>query len=277
MTKPFVALARALRGPLAGLALLHAAPGLTDEVGRDALTDLPAAEVVILGEVHDNPWHHENQAAAVAALGPAAIVFEMLTPEQADRVTPELMTDAPALAEALDWAESGWPDFAMYAPIFAAAPQARVFGAAVPREALREVVAGEGGLPEDAPRWGLDAALPAEQQTAREAMQAEAHCDALPESMLPGMVRAQRVRDAALARAALRALDETGGPVAVITGNGHARTDWGIPAKLARAAPGISVLSVGQLEAAPEADPPYDLWLVTPEAERPDPCAAFRG
>jgi uncharacterized iron-regulated protein len=94
--------------------------------------------------------------------------------------------------------------------------------------------------------------------------------------MLPGMVLAQRVRDAALARAALSALDETGGPVAVITGNGHARNDWGMPAKLALAAPGVPVLSVGQLEASPDGDAPYDLWLVTPEAERPDPCAAFR-
>lgn len=107
-------------------------------------------------------------------------------------------------------------------------------------------------------------------------MQAEAHCDALPETMLPGMVLAQRVRDAALARAALRALDDTGGPVLVFTGNGHARTDWAMPAKLARAAPDVSVLSVGQLEAAPDDSPPYDLWVVTPEAERPDPCDAFR-
>ncbi|MFP4238635.1 MAG: ChaN family lipoprotein [Rhodosalinus sp.] len=268
-----------MRGALAALALpLLAALGAEAEpIAPSELSTLPTADIVILGEVHDNPWHHENQTAAVAELQPAALVFEMLTPEYAERVTPDLMTDAEALRATLDWDESGWPDFAMYAPIFAAAPEARVFGAAVPREELRGVVMGEGELPEDAARWGLDAALPDEQQAEREAMQAEAHCDALPETMLPGMVMAQRVRDAALARKALRALDETGGPVVVITGNGHARTDWGMPAKLARAAPDVSVLSVGQLEAAPEDSAPYDLWLVTPEAERPDPCDAFRG
>ena len=35
----------------------------------------------VIGEVHDNPHHHRNQARAVAALKPGAIVFEMLTPE----------------------------------------------------------------------------------------------------------------------------------------------------------------------------------------------------
>lgn len=259
-----------------GLCAAQAAPAVAERIEDAALADLPPADIVILGEVHDNPWHHENQAAAVAARQPAALVFEMLTPEQADRVSPDLMSDAEALRATLDWDESGWPDFAMYAPIFAAAPDAHVYGAAVPRDALRGVVMGDGELPADAARWGLDAALPEEQQAAREAMQAEAHCDALPETMLPGMVLAQRVRDAALARAALRALDDTGGPVLVITGNGHARTDWGMPAKLARAAPDVAVLSVGQLEAAPDDSPPYDLWVVTPEAERPDPCDAFR-
>ncbi|REC56838.1 hypothetical protein DRV84_08560 [Rhodosalinus sediminis] len=257
-------------------AVLAAAPAAAERIDAARLAALPEADIVILGEVHDNPHHHENQAAAVEALAPAALVFEMLTEAQAARAMPKLMTEPEALGEALGWAESGWPDFALYAPIFAAAPEARVYGAAVPRAELRDVVHGEGALPDDAARWGLDQPLPEAQQDQREAMQAEAHCNAMPEEMMPGMVRAQRVRDAALARAALAALEKTGGPVAVITGNGHARTDWGVPSKLARAAPEVSVLSIGQLESAAEDGAPYDLWLVTPEAERPDPCAAFR-
>ena len=76
----------------------------------------------------------------------------------------------------------------------------------------------------------------------------QAHCDALPEDMLPGMVAVQRLRDAVLARAVVRAMDDTGGPVAVITGNGHARRDWGMPAMLARAAPDLDVWVLGQTE-----------------------------
>ncbi len=90
------------------------------------------------------------------------------------------------------------------------------------------------------------------------------------------MVEAQRLRDAGLARAVVAAMLETGGPVALITGNGHARTDWGVPRMLGRALPDATVISVGQFEAAPSGPVPHDLWLVTEPAERPDPCLAFR-
>jgi uncharacterized iron-regulated protein len=115
----------------------------------------------------------------------------------------------------------------------------------------------------------------AEQET-RNTLQREAHCNALPEDILPGMVEAQRLRDAALARAVIAAVQEAGPPVLVITGNGHARRDWAIPRMLRRAEPDLTVLSIGQLEATPEDPPPFDLWLVTEPAERGDPCAAFR-
>lgn len=81
------------------------------------------AQIVFLGEVHDNPAHHERQAKWVAALAPTAVVYEMLTAEQAGRVDPNL--DEAALSTQLDWDASGWPDFAMYYPIFEAAGQAK--------------------------------------------------------------------------------------------------------------------------------------------------------
>jgi hypothetical protein len=63
----------------------------------------------------------------------------------------------------------------------------------------------------------------------------------------------------------------------VITGNGHARLDRGMAVHLAAAAPGVTVRALGQFEAPPdEAEPPFDRWVVTPPAERPDPCAFFR-
>ncbi|MDP3339050.1 ChaN family lipoprotein [Frigidibacter sp.] len=255
-----------------------AAPVFAEQIQPDALADL-RADVVILGEVHDNPVHHAHQAQAVAALAPTALVFEMLTPDQAALVTEANRGDAAALAAALDWEASGWPDFAMYHPIFTAAPQAKVYGAALPRDEVRRAV-GEGAaaiLGSDAERFGLTAPLPAAEQAEREAEQMEAHCNAMPADLMPGMVEAQRLRDAALARAAVQAMAETGGPVAVIAGSGHARRDWGIPAALAVAAPEMSVLSVGQIEAegAAEPDQPFDMWLVTEPTPREDPCAAF--
>jgi uncharacterized iron-regulated protein len=93
---------------------------------------------------------------------------------------------------------------------------------------------------------------------------------------MAGMVEAQRLRDAALAQAVLEALLETGGPVAVITGSGHARIDLGVPSVLRRAEPELAVIAVGQIEAPAEPVQPYDLWIVTAPAPREDPCAVFR-
>ncbi|RYH08321.1 ChaN family lipoprotein [Tropicimonas sp. IMCC6043] len=258
-------------------AILLATPVAAAELADIAQFDPAGAVIVLLGEVHDNPIQHANQAAAVAAIAPAALVFEMLDAEQADAANAMSRDDAAALAEALDWAHSGWPDFAMYHPIFLAAPGARIYGAAVPREDLMAAVSSGAaevfGAQADA--FGLGP-LPAEMQEAREAMQHEAHCGALPEEMLGGMVEAQRLRDARFSEVTLRALEETGGPVAVITGNGHARRDWGMPANLAAAAPELRVVTLGQFEdSVPEGEVPYDFWLTTEAAERDDPCAVF--
>ncbi|WP_417524304.1 ChaN family lipoprotein [Marinovum sp.] len=232
----------------------------------------------VLGEVHDNPAHHAEQARRVAEIAPEALVFEMLTEDQAARVTPELRDDAEVLETALGWAESGWPDFAMYYPIFAAAPQARIYGAAVPREAAQAAMRDghEVAFGPDAGRYGLTEALSAEEQAQREALQQVAHCDALPEEMLPMMVSVQRLRDAALARAVVQALDQTGGPVAVITGNGHARRDWGLPKVLERVAPEarVFVLMQGEGDVVPEGG--HDEVVFAPPVERDDPCATFR-
>lgn len=240
---------------------------------------VPAQDVVVIGEVHDNPGHHAEQAARVAAIQPAALVFEMLTPEQAAAVTPADRASEDALRAALGWDDTGWPDFSMYYPIFAAAPQARIFGAGVTRQAARTAM--EQGFATligqaDAARFGLNAPLPPDRQAAREALQMRAHCNALPEALLPGMVRVQRLRDAMLARAAVKAHDATGGPVAVIAGNGHARRDWGVPALLARAAPGLEVYAIGQAEDGLPLPGGFDEVVSSPAPARDDPCGAFR-
>lgn len=248
-----------------------------EEIDPADLYDLPPADVVILGEVHDNPVHHAHQAIAVEAVGARAVVFEMLSEEQALRLGPGAPEGADALGRLLEWEETGWPAFDMYYPVFVAARDAEVFGGALPRDEVRRAVT-EGAAAvfgDAAALFGLDAALPEGEQAEREAGQMAAHCDAMPEAMMGGMVEAQRLRDAALARAVLAALAETGGPVAVITGNGHARLDWGLAHALRVAAPEVGVLSVAQFEETAPDDPPHDLWLVTEAVEREDPCAAF--
>lgn len=258
-------------------------PAFSDQLAGDDWSVFNSADVIVFGEVHDNPHHHANQARAVAALKPAALVFEQLTPDLARRVMPELVSDAVALEEALEWEKRGWPDFAMYYPIMAAVPEAALFGGGLPRDDVRRAI-GEGAAAVfggGAGVFGIDSAYSDQVQANLEALQQEAHCNALPPEMLPGMVEAQRLRDAGLARATLAAVFEAraraeGAKVVVITGNGHAANALAIPSMLKLADPDLSVVSVGQFETeAPDA-PDFDFWLVTKAAEREDPCATFR-
>jgi uncharacterized iron-regulated protein len=254
-----------------------------DPASDDFIDNFRGADIVLLGEVHDNALHHAVQARVVAGLEPSAVVFEMVEPGQARAITPDIRQDALKLETTLSWDARGWPDFAMYFPIFAAAKDAGFFGGALPRDEVRKAVS-DGAAPVfggAAPLFGLDRPLDEAQQSDREALQLAAHCDALPEDILPGMVEAQRLRDAALARAVVNAMQQDEeGPVVVIAGNGHVREDWGIPQALriyleATGTP-ATIVTLGQYElAAPEA-PKVTHWVVTDAAEREEPCAAFR-
>ncbi len=238
------------------------------------------ADIVVLGEIHDNPDHHRIQAEIVAALQPGALAFEMI-PQDREAELNEMRAagaDRTALAEALEWEASGWPDFDRYADILDAAPDAQIFGAGQPAEdvsrAMTEGAADVFGP--DATIYGLDVPLPDDEQARREDLQAEAHCLMLPPGMLPGMVEAQRFRDAGIADATLWARIITGGEqVVVITGSGHADKRRGMPAMVALAEPDARLVSLGQFESPPEDPEAYDAILLAPPPERDDPCAAL--
>lgn len=246
---------------------------------------LNGADILILGEIHDNPVHHINQARIVQEFQPNALVFEMIEPADARKILPETRANAVQLEELLQWGTRGWPDFAMYYPIIAAAPDAAIYGGALPSDIVRRAV-GEGAAPvfgDAAALFGLDETLPDQQLADRIQLQQDAHCGALPEEILPGMVEAQRLRDAALSRATVAAWtnanagDETV-LVIVITGNGHAREDWGVPAMLRTyfaGSPDIDIRTLGQFEETAPIDAPFTVTLATKAAERDDPCAVF--
>lgn len=271
---------------IAALALALLLPGGAQASGVDGvIAAAKGADVVILGEVHDNPEHHRNQAAIVAALRPAALVFEMIPQDAEDRVN-ELREEGAGTADiaaALNWSESGWPDFAYYAEILEAAPDARVFGAEQPRAEVRRAVM-EGAAAvfgPDASTYGLDQPLPPEEKQRRVDEQAAAHCHKLPPELLPGMVEAQRLRDAEIADAALWARTMTGdGQVVVIAGSGHASRTRGVPSLIAVAAPELTVFALGQSESGQagqgsDEDADFDAVLLAPPAPRNDPCAGI--
>src|SRR5438094_4333458 len=92
-----------------------------DEQALDAAVQ--SAHFVLLGETHDNPDHHALQARLVRVASQGrkpAIVFEMLDVGQQQALDAAPRTSE-ALAEAVNWSRSGWPDFSLYRPIFDAA------------------------------------------------------------------------------------------------------------------------------------------------------------
>lgn len=246
---------------------------------------LEGYEIVVLGEIHDNPNHHETQAAIVAELKPEAIVFEMIEPATARKITPRQRRSKTRLETALGWADSGWPDFAMYYPIFQAAPDAAIFGGALPRETVRQAVSDGAAqvFGSASEMFGLNEDLSEDELEKRTTLQQEAHCNALPEEILPGMVEAQRLRDAAISKATIAAFAHAQATsdtptVVVIAGNGHAREDWGVPAMLSafyNDASSPKVAALGQYESDSAPDGGFTLTTSANPPEREDPCAVF--
>ncbi|MDG1973314.1 MAG: ChaN family lipoprotein [Paracoccaceae bacterium] len=233
----------------------------------DLLEAVIEAQIVILGERHDNPIHHEKQAEIVRILAPAGLAFEMIK-----RAEEDVANDRRTAWENESW--SNWDD---YRQILEAAPNARITGGGVDRDVLLSSVKNGAAL-----AWGAEGAryrlldqLPIDVTEAMIEEQRVAHCDALPKPMLPGMVEAQQLRDAAFADAVLRLVEDGHEPAVLITGNGHARTDRGSPLYLGRAAPLVSVLSIGIIEAGEMTDVPYDYVIYTEVHDREDPCEAF--
>lgn len=279
MASRISALAAAALGLIGAMAQASETFDATSTLSDRQWGALENAEIVILGEIHDNPAHHTGQAALIAKLQPSAVVFEMLSPEQAVLANQTPWDNLNNFGDAIGWEAAGWPDFAIYAPIFAALGPAAIVGAAVPRQEVRDAfdAGAEQVFGADAARFGLHHEIDSQVRKQREQLQFDAHCAAMPREMMNGMVEAQRLRDARFAQSALAALDAWGAPVVVIAGNGHARRDWGVPAMLQLAAPDVRVMSVGFIEALEGVvDPRFDITLPTPSAERGDPCRSLQ-
>lgn len=255
----------------------------------EMLRQLESADFVLLGEKHDNPDHHRLQAAELQAAARVddkpRVVWELLPKNQAD-----------------------WPAWEDYAPIHDAAvtlglgmegtslSRAEVHALVRDPDRLRAELASAPALP-DAALVSLDEELKAD------------HCGHLPAKMVAAMELAQRLKDATMASRM------SASPRAVlIAGNGHVRTDRGVPFYLraagARGASGASgasgmstkpgapgtpsplrakIVSVAHLEVEssmtrPEAYAavlhaeklPFDYVIFTPRATDEDPCEAFK-
>lgn len=248
---------------------------------------LLAARFVLLGETHDNPDHHRLQGELVQALASGerrpALAFEMLAPDKQAAID-GFEGEVDEFAELVAWADSGWPAWPIYRPVFAAtlAADLPILAAELPREQTRMYMAE--GLAIFDPAWvaryALAQPLAPELQAAWLDEMFASHCEMVPREHLGGMVEIQRLRDARMAEAMIQGAAAQGQAI-LIAGGGHAR-HVGVPRLVRTIEPDATIVSVGFTAVSPDRLEPgqygdeFDVLVFTPDIEREDPCASLR-
>ena len=261
---------------------------------QELVARLVHARYRLLGEIHDDPAHHAIrgrllEAIAGAGVHPAVVMEQFdLDHDDALRVAQQSGATAEQIADAGVLDRKGW-QWPLHEPIIAAALAAKL--------PLRAGNLSRSTLYEPEATLAANASLRARFDSARwTAAQGRElsheivvdHCGQLPKSIVPRLVLAQRLRDAAMAQALVD--DATPDGAILIAGNGHVLRDLGVPVYLDAGAGGAAVIvSVGfvEVEPAKRATPAFArtlakrsaafdyIWL-TPPIARPDPCDVFR-
>lgn len=233
------------------------------------------ADVVLLGEVHDNAEAHARRLTllqeALAAGWRPALVMEQFDREHQMALTAgqrDCGEDIDCLIRAGAGAVDGGWHWAYYRPLLALAQRYRLplVAANLSRADALRVMRGDMSVLTAHQRQRLER-VPADLRNAQAQAVAEGHCHLLPERLLPGMARAQIARDLVMTDA-LSAHREHG--AVLLAGNGHVRRDLGVPRWLPES------LGVGFLERPRDpADGRYDQVVLVPAASRGDPCESL--
>ncbi len=223
---------------LAVLAGCAATGPSTDELAR--------ADIVLLGEQHDDASHQRQHRDIVQSLAArdrlAALALEMAEQGHSTAGLPR-NADEGTVRAALQWNEKAWP-WEPYAPAVMAAVAAGVpvLGANLPRERMRAAMSEE----------VLDLALDPESLKAQREAIRTGHCDLLPPQQLAPMTRVQIARDRAMAQTLVQAY-VPGRVVVLLAGAGHVSPKLGVPRHLpAGLAVEPVVLASGAGKAAPD-------------------------
>lgn len=239
---------------------------------QELATRLAEHEFILLGELHDNPHHHQARAELLALLKPQvrAVVAEHL--EYGHTYTHQGDLEADLRRAGFDAQGWEWP---RHRPLYEAirALDIPLLGGNLPPARARAVV--REGLPALPPVLADRLAhhpLAADAERTLDRDLAQGHCGHMPPALLPGMRLAQRARDAAMLDTLASA---PGRPAVLVAGNGHVRKDYGLPSLVTDA----RVVSVGFVEEpvlSAQDWPQFDYLWVTPPAQRDNPCAEMR-
>ncbi|MAU41419.1 MAG: hypothetical protein CMF31_07335 [Kordiimonas sp.] len=261
------------------------------------------ADIILLGEIHDNPQHHLRQARILKQFSRGreiAVLFEMVSRDYDNAFhiyrqrfpTSQPPDRADGLDMLLKWNENGWPDWSLYEPVFRQALQKdmSLFGAGLPVGVIaslhKEGRAGLSPALHNALTPYLQRTLPPALSARQRQDIARGHCDLLPAALLPRFSDIQTIRNAAFAQRI-----ETIGPDSkkriLITGNEHARRDLGVVHYLSSQQ---KVISMGQIPVQLGHDNPTDytarygrqrlpfdfVWFSPSQNRTMDPCAGLR-
>jgi uncharacterized iron-regulated protein len=257
--------------------------------------DLIGADLVMVGETHDNPDHHQIQAWAVGNLFMAGqrvgLAIEMIREDQQATLEGYLSThpgDVAGLGPALGWERSGWAAWRHYAPVLAPVARAElpIRGANLPRPMIRAIARqGYDALGTRRMALGLNKPMPDAiiKEMAQEIV--DIHCGQIAATRARPFARIQIARDAVMAEHLTEAARKAGGRAVLIAGSGHVRRDRGVALHLDRQGFSGRVLTLAPLEVAegktkPEDYAaiygakrlPFDYAWFTPGQKRTDPC-----
>lgn len=242
---------------------------------QQLLSRLAKAELVLVGEQHDNPDHHALQLWLSRELSKrraqGSVLMEMLNRDQQAKVdqAQAAIREGQAMADpfdALTW-QPGW-DWSLYGPLVL--HQLRqpypLLAANLDRAEIMQI-------------YRQRPLLQGERSSAANVQERllsdirDSHCGLLPESQLPAMLAVQQQRDRRMAEALLAAPQ----PSLLLAGAFHVRKDLGVPLHLidlgARNTTAVLILAeVGRSVDASMAD--Y-VWYTAAQPEQ-DHCAKLR-
>ena len=237
------------------------------------LAPLLPAPFVLLGELHDVDGHQQLQARVIEHLAHSqrlhAVVLEMADRGHSTQGLSTQATEA-QVQQALAWNTSGWP-WERYGPVVMTAVRqgVPVLGGNLPRSDMRAAMLDT----------ALDASVQRQHLEPLQALMHESHCGLLPESQLQPMARIQIGRDVAMAQTLLAAQPTQPQQVTLlITGNQHARKDYGVPWHLQRLGVPTHEIKVVHMQtesASQQFEGADALWTSAP-APPTDHCADLR-
>lgn len=276
--------------PLAGKIWDTGSRSYVDE--RALFARINTADVLLLGETHDNPLHHVSQLkllqARIESGARPALMMEQLNAEDQHALDQALSGSnrEEALDRVMDLVR--FKDGEPYRELlsYAVKNKLQVIGANVSSKRLQPAIwYGYSSYDEnEIKRLAVERVWNEERQRYLVNHMGGAHCGELREELRLGLSRSQRLRDAMMADSVISSI---GRGVVAIVGRSHARQDIGLPLYLAAHNPSARILSVGfveviagkthpdEYESSATGEAPHDIIWFTPQAERPDPCANF--